>query len=62
MTIKKKTLNRYHWDNISTFRQHIQEYLKSIRRVHPPRRHVCSGKAKNLSLSENSGYKYTSCL
>ena len=53
-----KTRKRYNWDNIFTFRVDIQEYLKSIGHIHRPKRCIKDGQPKNLSLSENSGYKY----
>ena len=36
----------------------IQEYLNSIGHIHRPKRHIKDVHAKNLSLSENSGYNY----
>jgi len=58
MTIQEKTLKCYKWDNIFTFRLDIQEYLNSIGHIHRPKRHIKDVHAKNLSLSENSGYNY----
>ncbi len=58
MTIRKKTLKCYNWNNIFNFRAELQEYLKSKGRIHRPQWHILSGQAKNLSLSENSGYNY----
>lgn len=58
MTIRRKTLNCYNWNNIFIFRTDLQEYLKLKNRIHWPQGHICCGQSKNLSLSENSGYNY----
>jgi hypothetical protein len=58
MTKQAKILKRFKWTNMSTFRADIQEYLKSISYLKRPLWPIRNGQAKNLSLSENSGYRY----
>jgi hypothetical protein len=58
MIFQEETLECYNWDNIFIFRGDMQEYLKSIGLIHKPEWCIHDGQAKNLSLSENSGYNY----
>jgi hypothetical protein len=60
MVFQAKALKTYKWDSIFNFRVDMKKYLKSIGLIHAPQWHIHDGQAKNLSLSENSGYDYKS--